>query len=128
MNGSYEGDLIGNSKANNISLFLRSISKEYVYTNEKIVDNEIVGYNIIHNLLDIFIPASLNKEVKPYKGYDGKLYSLISKNYRFVCESNIEQNACSEEYFRLLLVTDFICGMTDSYAAYLYQQINGMKA
>ena len=128
MEGQYKGDLIGNSKANNISLFLRSISKEYVYTNEKIVDNEIVGYNIIHNLLDIFIPASLNKEVKPYKGYDGKLYSLISKNYRFVCESNIEQNACSEEYFRLLLVTDFICGMTDSYAAYLYQQINGMKA
>lgn len=41
--------------------------------------NEIVGYNIIHNLLDIFVPAALNKEVKPYKGYDGKLYSLISK-------------------------------------------------
>lgn len=128
MDGVYEGDLISNSKANKISLFLRSISKEYVYTNEKIVANEIVGYNIIHNLLDIFVPAALNKEVKPYKGYDGKLYSLISKNYRFVCENNIEQKECSEEYSRLLLVTDFICGMTDSYAAYLYEEINGMKA
>ena len=128
MDGVYEGDLISNSKANKISLFLRSISKEYVYTNEKIVANEIVGYNIIHNLLDIFVPAALNKEVKPYKGYDGKLYSLISKNYRFVCENNIEQKECSEEYSRLLLVTDFICGMTDSYAAYLYEELNGMKA
>ncbi|MEI3369242.1 MAG: hypothetical protein V8R03_10035 [Clostridium sp.] len=128
MDGVYEGDLISNSKANKISLFLRSISKEYVYTNEKIVANEIVGYNIIHNLLDIFVPAALNKEVKPYKGYDGKLYSLISKNYRFVCENNIEQKECSEEYSRLLLVTDFICGMTDSYAAYLYEEINGVKA
>ena len=127
MNGVYEGDLIGNSKAKNISMFLRNISKEYVYTNEKIVANEIVGYNIIHTLLDIFIPAALNKEVKPYKGYDGKLYSLISKNYRFVCENNVEQSDCSEEYSRLLLVTDFICGMTDSYAAYLYQEIKGMK-
>ena len=127
MNGVYEGDLIGNSKAKNISMFLRNISKEYVYTNEKIVANEIVGYNIIHTLLDIFIPAALNKEVKPYKGYDGKLYSLISKNYRFVCENNIEQSDCSEDYSRLLLVTDFICGMTDSYAAYLYQEIKGMK-
>ena len=127
MNGVYQGDLIGNSKAKNITMFLRNISKEYVYTNEKIVTNEIVGYNIIHSLLDIFIPASLNKNVKPYKGYDGKLYSLISKNYRFVCENNIDQSECSEDYSRLLLVTDFICGMTDSYAAYLYQEIKGMK-
>jgi len=127
MEGTYAGDLIGNSKANNISLFLRNISKEYVYTNEKIVANEIVGYNIIHSLLDIFIPASLNKQGKPYKGYDGKLYSLISKNYRFICENNIEQQECSKEYSQLLLVTDFICGMTDSYAAQLYQGIKGMK-
>ena len=42
--------------------------------------------------------------------------------------NNIEQKECSEEYSRLLLVTDFICGMTDSYAAYLYEEINGVKA
>lgn len=128
MDGNYKGDLLGNSKANNISLFLRSISKEYVYTNESVVANEIVGYNIIHSLLNIFVPAALNKDVKPYKGYDGKLYSLISKNYRFVCENDVDQKGCSSEYSRLLLVTDFICGMTDSYAAYLYQELNGIKA
>lgn len=128
MDGNYKGDLLGNSKANNISLFLRRISKEYVYTNESIVANEIVGYKIIHSLLNIFVPATLNKDVKPYKGYDGKLYSLISKNYRFVCENDIDQKEFSAEYSRLLLVTDFICGMTDSYAAYLYQELNGIKA
>ena len=127
MDGKYKGDLIGNSKAKKISLFLRKISNEYVYTNEKIVANEIVGYNIIHNLLDTFIPAALDKDVKPFKGYYGKLYSIISKNYRFVCENSIAKNHCSEEYNRLLLVTDFICGMTDSYAAYLYQQLEGIK-
>ena len=128
MDGNYKGDLLGNSKANNISLFLRRISKEYVYTNESIVANEIVGYKIIHSLLNIFVPATLNKDVKPYKGYDGKLYSLISQNYRFVCENDIDQKECSAEYSRLLLVTDFICGMTDSYAAYIYQELNGIKA
>lgn len=127
MEGNYVGDLLGNSKASNISLFLRSISKEYVYTNEKIVTNEIVGYNIIQSLLDIFIPAVLNPDVKAYNGFDGKLYSLISKNYRFVYENNMEQSNCTKEYSKLLLVTDFICGMTDSYAAYLYQEIKGIK-
>ena len=97
MDGRYEGDLIGNSKAKEITVFLRNISKEYVYTNEKVVENELVGYHIIHYLLDTFITAALNK------------------------------NDCSEEYLRLLLVTDFICGMTDSYAADLYQKIKGMN-
>lgn len=28
---------------------------------------------------------------------------------------------------RILLVTDFICGMTDSYAAHIYQQLLGIN-
>ena len=127
MDGKYKGNLIENSKASKISLFLRKISKEHVYINEKIVANEIVGYNIIHSLLDIFVPAVLDKHVKAYKGYYGKLYSLISKNYRFICENDLDQQNCSQEYSILLLVTDFICGMTDSYSKYLYQQIKGIK-
>lgn len=127
MRGEYKGNLIENSKANKVSSFLRRISNEYVYNNDRIVSNEIVGYKIIEFLLDTFIPVALNKDVKPYEGYDGKLYSLISKNYRFVCEHSIEQKDCSEEYCRLLLVTDFICGMTDSYAAHIYHELLGMR-
>lgn len=127
MNGDYKGELIGNSKAGKISIFLRKITKEYVYNNDRIVTNELVGYNIIHSLLNTFVPVVLNKDVRPYKGYDGKVYSLISKNYRFICEHSIEQEECSKDYCRLLLVTDFICGMTDSYAAYIYQELKAMK-
>ena len=29
-------------------------------------------------------------------------------------------------YLRLLLVTDYVCGMTDSYAKRLYQDMNGI--
>lgn len=127
MNGEYNGELIGNSKGNKIAIFLRSISNEYVYNDDKIVSNEIVGYNMIHSLMNTFIPVALNENVKLYKGYDGKVYSLISKNYRFICEHSIEQDNCSKEYCRLLLITDFICGMTDSYAAYIYQELMGIK-
>ncbi|MGL5087044.1 MAG: deoxyguanosinetriphosphate triphosphohydrolase [Clostridium sp.] len=127
MEGKYEGELIGNSKGSKISKFLRNISNEYVYSDDKIVSNEIVGYNMIHSLMNRFIPVALNEEVKLYKGYDGKVYSLISKNYRFICEHSTEQENCSKKYCRLLLVTDFICGMTDSYAAYIYQELMGIK-
>lgn len=127
MDGAYTGELISNSKAKKIALFLRNISKEFVYNNDNVVTNEIVGYNIIHKLLDNFVPVALDRNVKTYKGYKGKVYSLISKNYRLVCEHSIEQGDCSEEYCRLLLVTDFICGMTDSYAAQLYQELMAIK-
>ncbi|SCK04257.1 Deoxyguanosinetriphosphate triphosphohydrolase [uncultured Clostridium sp.] len=127
MNGTYRGELISSSRANKISNFLRSISKEYVYSNDNIVVNELVGYNMIQKLLDIFIPVSLNENLELYKGYDGKVFSLISKNYRFVCENAIEECRCSMGYHRILLVTDFICGMTDSYAAHIYQQLLGMN-
>lgn len=30
-------------------------------------------------------------------------------------------------YYRILLVTYFICGMTDSYAAQIYQQLLGIN-
>lgn len=127
MAGEYSGELLGNSKASKIVMFLRGLSKDYVYNNDAIVHSEIVGYNIIHKLLDTFVPAALNKEVKPYKGYNGKIYGLISKNYRLVCEHSLEEEKCSEEYCKLLLVTDFICGMTDSYAAQLYQDLMGIE-
>jgi dGTPase len=29
-------------------------------------------------------------------------------------------------YLRILLVTDLVCGMTDSYAKSLYQELNGV--
>ncbi|MGL4800511.1 MAG: hypothetical protein ACRCWY_14120, partial [Cellulosilyticaceae bacterium] len=127
MEGAYEGELLGASKAAKISFFLRNISKEYVYNNGEIVENEIIGYNIIHKLLDQFVAVVLDEEVKPYKGYKGKVYTLISKNYRLVCENCIEEGHLSEAYCKLLLVTDFICGMTDTYAAELYQQLTAIN-
>lgn len=127
MDGEYKGELISNSEAKNIALFLRKLSKDCVYNNEDIVNAEVIGYNMIHKLLNTFVPVVLNPDVKPYQGYDGRLYSLISKNYRLVCEHSIAEGKNSPEYCRLLLVTDFICGMTDSYAAQLYQQLMGIK-
>ena len=56
-----------------------------------------------------------------------KLISLISDNYMAIY--NIYSQGKSEQeklYLRLLLVTDSICGMTDSYAKRLYQELSGI--
>lgn len=51
----------------------------------------------------------------------------MSENYveRYYAES---RGKSEEEklYLRILLVTDSVCGMTDSYARSLYQELNGI--
>ena len=38
----------------------------------------------------------------------------------------IGKSEAEKLYLRLLLVTDYVCGMTDSYAKRLYQEMNGI--
>ena len=79
----------------------------------------------------------LNKMVKAAIDYrldevgmnavDKKMMSLVSDNYKSIYEL-YSQGKTEEEklYLRLLLVTDSICGMTDSYAKRLYQELSGI--
>ena len=48
---------------------------------------------------------------------------LISSNYGLIYKDSIKDGNQSKEYYKLLLVTDFICGMTDSYALSTYKTI-----
>ena len=121
--------------------------KEFIFNNRDIIKLELAANTILDNLLDKFATAVLYydekykskhyPEVQSYK----KLYSLISdnycENYKFALNEgkpiNGEQttNRIMNEdvqydiYLRLLLVVDYISGMTDSYAKSLYQELNG---
>ena len=54
----------------------------------------------------------------------GKIASLISQNYRRVfCNSVKEIKNLPETYHRLQLVTDYVCGMTDSFAKDLHSEL-----
>ena len=56
-----------------------------------------------------------------------KLVALISENYRRIYKLCSQGKGEEEKlYLRLLLVTDYICGMTDSYARDMYQELNGI--
>ena len=64
-----------------------------------------------------------------YKRQDQKMVALISENYRQIYLMHRRHTANEEDqlYLRLLLVTDFISGMTDTYAKDLYQKLNGIS-
>ena len=58
---------------------------------------------------------------------DTRIVSFISENYRNAYRLHSRGKSEAEKiYLRLLLVTDYVCGMTDSYAKRLYQEMNGI--
>ena len=56
-----------------------------------------------------------------------KLMALVSDNYKAIYRIySKNKDEVEKLYLRLLLVTDSICGMTDSYAKRLYQELSGI--
>ena len=58
------------------------------------------------------------------KSKEYKLYSLISDNYKIkACEK--DEKFPTDNYKKFMLVTDYISGMTDSFALNLYNELKG---
>lgn len=119
---------------------LKDIAKEKCFSSHEALSLELVGDKVITTLLDIFIPAVIEhngSELADIRTYPGKIFRLISPNFVYMafagCDRCKETERLEDKidllpaYNRLLLVTDFISGMTDSYAVNIYQELMGMK-
>ncbi|PET72761.1 deoxyguanosinetriphosphate triphosphohydrolase [Priestia megaterium] len=133
MEGTFRGSLLDASTAKELAKKLERISIKYCYNDEEVLALELVGDRVISDLLHLFVDAVVNIEEDPKtKLKKEKLFHLISKNFRHIQSldnsglPNIEFENVSL-YNRLLLVTDFISGMTDSYAVNLHQKLLGVK-
>lgn len=129
MEGTFTKDVLSVSRGNAMSKALGGIAYEYVFRSKPILKMEISAGNIINFLLDNFIPAAVNfdtgTKLSPMKD---RLMNMISDNYRQIYTIYSEGKSDKEKlYLRLLLVTDFVCGMTDSYAKRLYQELSGIE-
>lgn len=111
--------------------FLGDIAYRYVFTSKDIVSLEVACDTVLRGLLDLFIPACLNFEQNTanMQPVHERLMRLVSKNYLQSYHYQAKDKDASEKlYLRLLLITDYICGMTDNYARDLYQQLKGISA
>lgn len=128
MNGSFSTEVINASRGKALSDALGSIVCDYVFKSCEIYKTEIAAGNIINFLLDKFVPAAViydtDNELSPM---DKRIIHLISDNYRQIYKIYSDGKDENEKlYLRLLLVTDYICGMTDSFAKRLYQELDGI--
>lgn len=133
MNGNFEGSLLEKSKALIIVEACKEISYKYIFCNTEILSLELIGDRVISDLLDMFVPAVVSiQDCNKSKSKEQKLFQLISENFRYVQSFDKDTNSTVEFntltlYEKLQLVTDFISGMTDTYAVNLHQKLLGTR-
>lgn len=129
MAGVCKGELFEGTFCQPVVEALGEIAFDYAFQTEPILRLEIAAETIFNFLLDRFIPAAISYDTQqPSNTVQQKLMALISDNYKGIYHIYAKDRSEQEKlYLRLLLVTDFICGMTDSYAKSLYQELNGIS-
>lgn len=128
MAGTFAKSLIEGSKASLLMDILGDIAFKYTFTSKPIYKLEIAADTILNFLLDKFMKAILYYDTdEKLSVVDNKIISMISRDYMHIYHYYSEGKSESDRlYLRLLLVTDYICGMTDSFAKNLYQEFNGL--
>lgn len=137
MNGVLNQELLELSDGRLAINMLKECAQKYIFNSKEILINEVKGHKVIKGILDELVIELLNNNnFNDCKTFTQKLYQLISENYRLVYENSIENlkmDSSNENmadkviYYKLLLITDFVCGMTDSYAYEFYQNLQSIE-
>ena len=133
MAGTYCGDLFeGTNHAITIDI-LKGAMRKFAFDTPGILKLELSGQVILDFLLDHFVPAVLYYDSAyctdgqaPSKA-DKKLLAIFSGNYKQDYQNTRTGTESFDLYLRLLMVTDYISGMTDSYARTLYRELSGIE-
>ena len=128
MSGTYKNDLFYETDVEDLMDDLGNIAYKYSFTSKPIFKLEIAAQTILEFLLEKFIESIIYYDTKEkINSLHERMISLISKDYMRIYKKESEGKSEKEKlYLRLMLVTDYICGMTDSFAKDLYQELNGI--
>lgn len=84
------------------------------YNAPEVLQILLAGYRVIGDFLDRFVPAAM-----------GDVSSRLHKQTLGLMPPRLLET--DDPYERLLMINDFIAGMTDSYAMNLYRSLNGIS-
>ncbi len=126
MAGNYKYDLFHGTFAEELMNLLGEMAFRIVFSSATIYKLEMVEAHVLDYLMDRLVHAAIYYDTEvPLNSIDLRIISFISDNYKNAYRIQAEGKSDAEKlYLRLLLVTDYVCGMTDSYAKRLYQELN----
>ncbi len=95
---------------------ITSISVEKIYNHHSVIEVELAGYNVMSEILNVFVEAVLSDR---RTAIQKKCLYLIPTQYNLVSDN-------VSPYEKTMGVLDFVSGMTDGYATELYRKIRGI--
>ncbi len=122
LNGELEQDLISLISSSHYLEEIKTISKKEIYSYRSVVEREAAGYEVLGGLLDAFI-NSVNETYTGKPSWKSKNLMKLLPGQFLGANNNPDDNL----YMRLLKITDFVSGMTDSYAVSLFRKIKGIS-
>lgn len=126
MAGEFHDELVGRSPAASLVAACKKVARQCIFRRDPgILEREIAGRRVIHDLMDCFWEGVKAHSPGDKDGNDfpSKIRSLISTNYRRVFAWSWENLKLPRSYLRMQLVTDYVCGMTDSFASRLHGKL-----
>jgi dGTPase len=122
MKGSYHGELYKDSEASALIEACKKVGQKYIYCSKENLKLELMGRRVIQDLMDVFWEGASGSN-KNGRRFARKIYDLTSRNYRVVYEKAIKDKKFPEKYCCMQLMTDYICGMTDTFACTLHKRL-----
>ena len=103
---------------------LIQVAGEKIYIAPEVIEIETAGFQVISELLERFIPI-----IDDVAEHGANATPRSQMMIRLIPEQFIGDGAIpvQDDYTRLLRLTDFISGMTDSYAVSLYKKVTGIS-
>ena len=128
MAGEYKYDIFHNTFAEKLMKMLGDLAYRKVFATNAIYRLEVKESRILNTLMDLFVKTILKYDTdEKMDAFDTRVLSFVSENYINIYNVKSQGKSDAEKvYLKLLLVTDYICGMTDSFAMRLYQEIQGI--
>ncbi len=116
MDGGFEDDLVSKCKFASQLDAIVQVSKSCIYTTPAVLQIEAAGFEILGGLLNKITPAlfALEAERTPIQK---KIAEIVPKQF----------SQGTSSYQRLLGVTDYISGMTDTFALSMFRRLYGME-
>jgi dGTPase len=123
LTGRFDGPLLNAIPGAAAMQRLIDVANERIYCAPEVVEIETAGFQVIGDLLERFVEAvdDLAEHGEGAMPRSRMMSRLIPE--QFVGEGHVP---APDLYTRLLRLTDFTSGMTDSYAVSLYKKITGI--
>jgi len=121
LEGSFDKALTDNIKASPILSEIQSISFKKIYKSRPVIEREIAGFEVLNGLLATFLPSIFElKSKQKISWHNASLLKLLPEDF------NEEIKSSDSLYESILVLLDFVSGMTDSHALSMFRNIKGI--